>query len=45
MTENPNYDPDCCYECGWYGDDYYIDEDGELVYRCPELSVYRILGG
>lgn len=23
MTENPNYDPDYCYECGGYGDDYY----------------------
>ena len=22
---------DICYECTGYGDDYYIDEDGELV--------------
>lgn len=27
---------DYCYECGGYGDDYYMDEDGELVCRCPE---------
>lgn len=27
---------DYCYECGGYGDDYYMNEDGELVCRCPE---------
>ena len=27
---------DYCYECGGYGDDYYFDEDGEMVCRCPE---------
>lgn len=26
------YDP--CYECQAYGDDYYIDDDGELVCVC-----------
>lgn len=38
MVENPNYDPDYCYECSGYGDNYYMDEgeDGELVCRCPE---------
>lgn len=36
MAENPNYDPDYCYECSGYGDNYYEDGDGELVYRCPE---------
>lgn len=25
-----------CYECTGYGDDYYIDDDGELVCYCPE---------
>lgn len=25
-----------CYECGGYGDDYFLDEDGDLQYRCPE---------
>lgn len=31
----PPYE-DYCYECGGYGDDYYIDDDGELKCRCPE---------
>lgn len=26
MAENPNYDPDYCYECSGYGDNYYEDE-------------------
>lgn len=30
---------DYCYECSGYGDDYYMDEDGELVCRCPECSM------
>lgn len=25
---------DYCYECQGYGDDYYIDENGELVSSC-----------
>lgn len=36
MAEDPNYDPDYCYECSGYGDDYYVGEDGELVCRRPE---------
>lgn len=29
-----NYD--ICYECGGYGDDYYLNEDtGELECNCP----------
>jgi len=28
-----------CYECGGYGDDYYIDDDGELVCACDECWV------
>lgn len=31
MAENPNYDPDYCYECSGYGDNYYEDENG-LIY-------------
>lgn len=31
MTENSSYDPDYCYECRGYGDDYYIGEGEELV--------------
>lgn len=27
-------DYDWCYECTGYGDDYYIDEHGELVSNC-----------
>ena len=30
---------DYCYECGGYGDDYYMDEDGELVCRCHECPM------
>ena len=29
-------DADRCYECTGYGDDYYIDDDGDLVCYCPE---------
>ena len=25
-----------CYECTGYGDDYQIDDDGELVCNCPD---------
>ena len=30
---------DYCYECGGYGDDYYMGEDGELICRCPECPM------
>ena len=33
-----NLEYDVCYECTGYGDDYYIDENGELqssCYDCP----------
>ena len=26
----------CCYECQGYGDDYYMDEHGELVSACDD---------
>ena len=26
---------DVCYECGGYGDDYFVNEDGELESACP----------
>ena len=32
------YDPEYCYECGGYGDDYFINDDGELecyCFQCP----------
>lgn len=36
MTEQ--YDPydDYCYECGAYGDDYRLDENGEWVSACGD---------
>ena len=27
-------DYDWCYECAGYGDDYYHDEDGNLISNC-----------
>ena len=27
---------DRCYECQGYGDDYYIDDQGELVCACVD---------
>ena len=30
------YDYDWCYECQGYGDDYYFDENGELVSACDD---------
>ena len=29
-------DADRCYECTGYGDDYIMDDDGELVLYCSE---------
>lgn len=29
-----NYD--YCDECSGYGDDYSIDDDGEMVWNCPD---------
>ena len=31
-----DYDYDYCEECRLYGDDMYIDTDGEMVSRCSE---------
>ena len=33
-----DYLRDRCYECRGYGDDYYFDEQGELVSACDECS-------
>ena len=30
-----------CYECTGYGDDYYIDDNGELTCSCPECWVTK----
>ena len=29
-------DNDYCYECRGYGDDYSFDENGDLVWNCPD---------
>ena len=39
LDDYEEYQYDYCYECGGYGDDYYMDEDGELVCRCPECPM------
>ena len=31
-----------CYECGAYGDDYYVDDTGELVSACDECPFNSI---
>jgi hypothetical protein len=31
-------DNDICYECSAYGNDYFINEDGELECRCSECT-------
>ena len=30
------YDPEICYECQGYGDDWKEDENGELVSACDD---------
>lgn len=38
MDEDEDYfdNYDYCYECGAYGDDYEFDENGEMIWMCPE---------
>lgn len=33
-------DYDYCYECGGYGDDYFINDDGKLECYCPQCPFY-----
>ena len=33
-------DYDVCYECSGYGDDYFINEDGELECACPTCPFF-----
>ena len=35
--ENPYYD--YCYECTGYGNDYYLDENGEWVSACDDCPI------
>ena len=37
------YDSEYCYECSGYGDDYSIDEDGELVCNCDTCSMAQFI--
>ena len=37
--EEEEDEDDYCYECGGYGNDYYMDENGEPVCRCPECAM------
>ena len=30
------YDPEACYECRGYGDDWKEDENGELISACDD---------
>ena len=30
-----------CYECTGYGDDYYTDENGELISACADCWVNK----
>lgn len=30
---------DYCYECGGYGNDYFVNDDGELECLCPECPL------
>ena len=32
-------DEDYCYECSGLGDDYYINDEGELENWCPHCSI------
>lgn len=37
LIDMPKYeDDDWCYECSGYGDDYYEDDDGNLVCACDD---------
>ena len=40
MDKSRDYD-EICFECTGYGDDYYLDDDGELVPACPECWVTK----
>ena len=31
-----DWDYDYCYECTGYGDDYYYNDDGDLVSACDD---------
>ena len=43
LIENSMYDSEYCYECSGYGDDYSINEDGELVCNCDTCSMAQFI--
>ena len=42
-NEWEDYCADKCYECTGYGDDYYIDDDGNLVNACGDCPYSKEL--
>ena len=32
---------DICYECKGYGDDYHVDENGDLICNCIECPFFE----
>lgn len=41
MTNEEWNNDDYCYECGGYGDDYHVDENGELVCNCFDCPFFE----
>lgn len=39
-----DFKAETCYECTGYGNDYYMDEDGEFVCACQECWVNPVGG-
>lgn len=40
LDEEYDYDDDdYCYECRGYGDDYFMNDDGELECRCSQCPM------
>lgn len=35
VDDEYDYSDDYCYECGGYGDDYFVNDRGELECYCP----------
>lgn len=38
-----DWDYDYCYECRGYGDDYFINDDGELVSACDDCAIMKAI--
>ena len=43
LIDNSMHDSDYCYECNGYGDNYSIDENGELVCNCDSCSMAQFI--